>query len=320
MFLFCIESSHSKGMGHLFRALTISKYLNQLGKRTVLVLLDGTRGSIDWLESQSIDCLFVDAANGVGWELDLIRKYKPNVWINDRLNTNFSHANQIKQSGVFLVTFDDAGEGAKLADLHIAPLANIRKQVVLGKEVLVGVEYLTFSNELIKLRRLHDGNRGIIVTLGGSDTYSVTDRIIKHLKEVNIPATIILGPESNTSFFGKEIYSNNLVIKKSVKSLYYELSCHDLAITGGGLTAFEAAALGVPTITIANELWEKDYALHLQNCGCSLFCGDHSQLNESLICKKHDIKKMSYAALESIDINGLPKIAYHLLKFDRDYH
>ena len=40
MFAICIESSHSKGMGHLFRMLNFAKYLKKKGEEFSAIPVD----------------------------------------------------------------------------------------------------------------------------------------------------------------------------------------------------------------------------------------------------------------------------------------
>ena len=189
----------------------------------------------------------VENVQNTNWELELISKYKPRVWINDRMNTCIAHARQIKKQGISLVTFDDLGEGSALADLHIAPLANFRNKKLDGIKVLEGMKYLVFPREVSELRRLREENQNWLVTLGGSDTHGVTISVVKYLIENSKIATIILGPAFGHECKLTHLNLEKLTIKKSVPSMINELSRHDFAITGGGITAFEAAAQGLET-------------------------------------------------------------------------
>jgi spore coat polysaccharide biosynthesis predicted glycosyltransferase SpsG len=92
-----------------------------------------------------------------------------------------------------------------------------------------------------------------------------------------------------------------------------EFAGHDLAITGGGLTAFEAAAAGLPTVTVANEEWEVAHCLHLQALGCSVFAGSHEKIDLSLLDGPLDIAKMSMAALGAVDTEGVNRVCDEMM-------
>jgi len=312
MFLFCVESSHTKGMGHLFRAINLHSLLQGKGYESAIALLGGDVASQDWLEKAAVTYASVKNIKDAEWEASLIARFRPKVWINDRLNTDVEHMGRIKRAGLRLATFDDAGSGATLADLHVAALANVRSELPAGKIALIGVEYLIFPPEVSQLRRLRTKKKRWIVTLGGSDTHGATISVVEWLNARAIPATIVLGPAFAHDSALSSLDSENLIIKRGVPSLLKELADHDLAITGGGLTAFEAAVLGVPTAIVANEPWEVEHAKYLQSLGCSVFAGMHDQITLDVLDKVMDFESMSNAALNSFMPDGAIRVVESL--------
>jgi spore coat polysaccharide biosynthesis predicted glycosyltransferase SpsG len=308
MFLFCVESSHAKGMGHLFRAINLYRLLREKGYSSAVALLGGDAASQDWLEKAAIPYATVKNVKDAEWEVLLIARFCPKVWINDRLNTDAVHAGRIKRAGLWLATFDDTGSGATLADLHVAALANVRGESPAGKKTLIGADYLIFPPEVSQLRRVRTEKKRWIVTLGGSDTHSATISVVEWLNARAMPATIVLGPAFAHESAMSLLDSQYLIIKRSVPSLLKELADHDLAITGGGLTAFEAAVLGVPTAIVANEPWEVAHATYLQSLGCSVFAGMHDQINLDVLDKGMDFEGMSNAALNAFFPDGANRV------------
>ncbi|MCK4823403.1 glycosyl transferase, partial [bacterium] len=100
MFAICIESSHQRGMGHLFRALNFAEFLD--GKNSpYLVLVNNDKAACDILESRGIRFEVVDLTDlESDWETEAIRKYGIETWINDRLDTDKKHAKNIKKNNV----------------------------------------------------------------------------------------------------------------------------------------------------------------------------------------------------------------------------
>ena len=320
MFLFCVESSRTKGMGHLFRAINLHNILKSKKLSSVIALLNSDSSSISWLAQNMIPYAVVKNSGNADWELELISKYKPHVWINDRMDTSISHARRLKEQGLGLVTFDDLGGGAELSDVHVAPLAEFRSTKLQGVKRLEGLEYLIFPQEISELRGLRKKNDKWLVTLGGSDTHGVTVSVIKWLIEHSRKATIILGPSFAHEFKLTHKNLEMLTIKKSVPSMMNELARHDFAITGGGITSFEAAAHGVPTAVIANEKWEISYAKFLESQGCSIFLGTAENFNLKQLNVNLDVEEMSKRALDLISLDGSEKIVGELLKLRRKFN
>ena len=317
MFAFCIEASHARGLGHLYRSLNLADTLQPAGRHCVFfvndddVALSTIRRRGYGVEVVSLD----DEASS--WERDLVVQHRISLWVNDRLNTSGVHGERVRSLGIPLVTFDDHGAGAAFANLHVAALAGEDARELAGDKVLRGPEYLILSPDLEKFRRLREpGAKPLLVTLGGSDTYGVTVRVVSILARLGRLATVLVGPA-----FGHDAElavalscgPRMFTVVRNVPSLAELMSRHDLAITGGGITPFEAAASGLPTIVIANEAFEVPVAQLLAKIGCSVFAGHHSKLDESVFSSDLDIAKMSQAGLDGVTLDGAAKVAAELL-------
>ena len=148
----------------------------------------------------------------------------------------------------------------------------------------------------------------IVVTLGGSDTYGVTIAVVRLLKAAGRCATIIVGPgfEHNTEL--QLELDNNFILKRNVPSLIEEFSHHSLAITGGGITPFEANASGLPCIIIANENFEIPIGIGMAGLGGSIYAGHYSCIDQFVFSKDLPLERMSEIALEHFDLNGADRI------------
>jgi spore coat polysaccharide biosynthesis predicted glycosyltransferase SpsG len=315
MFLLCLKSSHAMGMGHLFRMINLYGTLRQNGTDAIIMLLGEHPPASEWLKRASIP--FEEVTDQTvaqpGWEAGLAVRYGAKVWVNDRLQTDEDHAIRIKELGLRLVTFDDLGSGARLADLHVAALAGVRGENPQGTKVLTGVKYLMLPPEISHFRRQRTIFNSWVVSLGGSDTHGVTVRVAQWLSSRQQHATLILGPGFDHNEMLSKIIGNGITEKRSVPSLAAEFAEHDLAITGGGLTAFEAAAAGLPTVIVANEEWEVAHCLYLQNLGCSIFAGPYENIDLSVLERPLDIPKMSMAALDVFDMEGINRVRYEIM-------
>jgi spore coat polysaccharide biosynthesis predicted glycosyltransferase SpsG len=315
MFILCVKSSHAMGMGHLFRTINLYRGLRQRGANAVVVLLGEHVPASEWLRSARIPFQEIkdQVAAQPGWEVGIVLRYRAKVWVNDRLHTDLDHVSCIKAMGLRLCTFDDLGSGAAMADVHVAALAMVRGENPQGAKVLVGLKFLILSPEIEHFRRQRIHHNSWVVSLGGSDTHGVTVKVAQWLSSRQQHATLILGPGFNHEDELAKVVGINFTVKRTVKSLISEFACHDLAITGGGLTAFEATAVGLPTVTVANEEWEVAHCLHLQGLGCSIFAGMHKNINWSSLEVSQDLTSMSAKALHAIDTDGIIRVSLELM-------
>ena len=309
MFAICIEASHSKGMGHLFRMLNFVQYLDKKNENFIF-LINNNEKTKNILISHGYKYEIVNLSDiKSDWETLLIDKYSVKYWINDRLDTDNRHVRNITKNKIKVITFDDLGSGAELSDINVCGLF-FNKENIKGKTILKGVDYLILNSEIDKFRKKRDKLENIIVTLGGSDTYGVTIKILKLLKKYNIKATIHIGPSFEHKKELNQELTDSFKVIEFVPSLIEELSKYDLAITGGGITPFEANALGLPCLIVANETFEIANGMYLQSINSSFFAGFHEHINEEVIrnLEKLNIEEMSQRGLLKLNTNALEKI------------
>lgn len=314
MFAICIESSHEKGMGHLYRALNFSSYLKKVSVDHVIIVNDNNSAK-NILEEKGKRFEVADLADESGnWEHSVIKKYGISVWINDRLGTELQHSKNIKKHNVLLVAFDDDGVGAELADLNFGMLPVNYNRRLTGRSVKAGLDYFILNDEVFLYRKKRSKLEKIIVTLGGSDTYGVTVKVAEALKRSKLDVTVITGPSFEHSRELAALINPSFIVKNSVPSLIREFSDYDLAITGGGITPFEANASGLPCMIIANEIHEVENAMFLEKTGSSAFMGYHSDVVfSSITFDGMNIKKMSEAGINAFHSKGAENV-YNAIK------
>lgn len=314
MFALCIESSHARGMGHFYRALNLAEGLAKAGLPYMFYLNDHAP-SRQILVERGVPHRVVDLEDFTGnWEASLIQQDGITLWLNDRLDTDLRHAEKIKATGIPLVTFDDRGTGVALADLHIAALAFDEQERLGGAKLLRGADYLILNPQISDYTRLRKHLVNILVTLGGSDTYGVTVRVVQLLKEMGLTATIVVGPAFMHLDMLDEALTEGFTLKRGVPSMIEEFYRHDLAITGGGITPFEANASGLPCVVIANELFEIPVGVALQKLGGSLFAGHHELLQSPLFTTDLPLEQMSRAGMRNIGLQGTQRVIDALME------
>lgn len=314
MFALCIESSHARGMGHFYRALNLADGLAKAGLSYRFYLNDHAP-SRQILVERGAPHQIVNLQDFTGnWEASLIQRDGITLWVNDRLDTDARHAEKIKASGIPLATFDDRGTGTALADLHIAALAFDAQERLAGARLLRGAAYLILNPQIGDYTRLRKQLSSILVTLGGSDTYGVTVKVVQLLKEMNLTATIVVGPAFMHMDMLEEVLTDGFTLKRGVPSMIEEFYRYDLAITGGGITPFEANASGLPCVVIANELFEIPVGKELQRLGGSTFAGYHESLRSPLFVADLPLEQMSQAGMCNIGLQGTQRVIDALLE------
>ena len=299
----CIESSH-RGMGHLFRAITIYDYFAEIGEKAIIIVNNDKKSNVE-LKRRNIVFATVEDADNYKAVGDILLRYKVELVIIDKFKSSYEYVEYLNQKNLYIVGIDDYGNGAELFDLHFCPLLfGVNK---IGKKVCDDKKYIILNPEINIYRRKRNRINSILVTMGGTDTYGVTIKLMPVLDGIKIKSDILIGP----GFVNEEelINKNNKpTVIKNVPSLIELFHQYDLLICGGGITAIEANASGLPCIIIANELHEILIGKWLENIGGACFLGYFKNIIEDdLILKINDINisELSNKALGAVDSDGV---------------
>ena len=130
-------------------------------------------------------------------------------------------------------------------------------------------------------------------------------------------ATIVVGPAFKHFEKLKKEITEPFILKQTVPSMIDEFFQHDLAITGGGITPFEANASGLPCIVIANETFEVQVGKAVESLGASVYAGYHAEIQSPLFREDIPIGQMSRAGMKNINLFGTQRVVASLQKAAR---
>ena len=86
MFAICLESSHARGMGHLFRMRNLAHEL-RLRRLPFIFLINNHTAALELLRQDNFPFEVVDLEQAEHWAPDAIRRLRARLWTNDRLDT-----------------------------------------------------------------------------------------------------------------------------------------------------------------------------------------------------------------------------------------
>jgi spore coat polysaccharide biosynthesis predicted glycosyltransferase SpsG len=294
--------------------MNLAGCLHAHDRQCVIILLNEHAPSIELLRQRELPVRIISNLELTdNWEERIITDYDINLWINDRLDTDNEHALRVKACRIPLITFDDTGSGASQSDLHIAPLAGNRYTNLKGKRVLSDWRYLILDPKLKRFRRKRKKMKSMLVSLGGSDTHGVVVQVVRLLKQLEQTATIHIGPAFNHHGGLLQAAGDRFDVVSEIPSMGGLYARHDLAITGGGITPFEAAATGMPCIVIANESFEIPTGRMLEAKKAACFAGYHADLTFDRLQSMIDagvrrISDMSAACLAAVSMDGAKNV------------
>lgn len=310
MIALAIESSNSRGMGHLFRSLLIVQYMERQCIDYVY-LVNNDEKSINVLKEHNIKYILVDYYDEYSdWEKRIIDQFGITIWINDKFETSINMARHIKEARAYLALIDDIGPGEKYADVNYVGLIYFTKQNFSSKNAKIGMQYVILNDEIDIYRRTRNELNRIIVSFGGSDPKNNTVSVVKKLLATDVPFDITVGPNNRCYEELEKLKGNRFEIYRNVPSLIELFSKYDLAITGGGVTCCEANAAGLPCVIIANAPHEVNTGKYLEGHGGCIYAGSYDGWDTSIIKKldQLDLKSMSEKGMKVFDTHAIERI------------
>lgn len=158
-----------------------------------------------------------------------------------------------------IITVDDITPRRLLSILNFYPpiqQVNTMDWSGYSGENLIGWPYYILSPNLVKQKNPVRIRKQVLISLGGSDGFDITGRLMKVLPALasTYELKFIIGPLSNIEKSAiLEVCPNNIVVYKNPESLYTIMSQCDYAIVTYGVTVFELAYLQVPTVAITTH-------------------------------------------------------------------
>tara|TARA_X000000368_G_scaffold199442_1_gene157516 strand:+ start:2208 stop:3164 length:957 start_codon:yes stop_codon:yes gene_type:complete len=242
-FVFRVSGNSGIGSGHLFHSITLNKFLHEKGDISTFLLYKCDKFVEDQLKLNNINYLYEkNLSEQIGL---LFKKDYKNILINDVLDTTKGIIQLQKKAGYQVINIEDLGEGAHHADIVINALYS---EINGLKNQYVGPAYTILRDEFKKATESieYEKNDQVIISFGGVDPNKISETIYHELSKTDIPFYIIEPPFRKLNIVSEQILKKPIEMAKV-------MSKARVVISSMGRTVFEAASLGIPIISIAQN-------------------------------------------------------------------
>ena len=251
--VFNVIGSIEIGMGHIYHSLSLA---HEITDHEIIFVCDEQYG-IAVEKIALMDYKVIATPDVQKTIIDL----KPDIVINDILNTDLEYIQNLKLNNIKVVNFEDLGSGVKKADLVINELYDIPQ--LKGNNFLWGYEYLALRDEFEDATRhkYKDNITSVLITFGGTDQNNLTlvtlKSIISLAQKLNIKIYIVCG--GGYIFKAElEIYLNqhsykNIELTYAVGVMSQIMEQTQIAFSSNGRTVYELADMNIPTIVISHH-------------------------------------------------------------------
>lgn len=266
-------------MGHLTRVMALADAFGASGRRaTVLAREDAAARKLLEGAAASFEFLVADAGPGrdAAETRQAAERLRAEVIVTDicdaaRLRDCHAIAefhSQLKQSGALVVCLGGANYVDAAADIAITPYVgsdSLKPSTRADQICLLGPAYFIFRREFADIalleRRIAPRAERLLVTIGGADPSELTLHVVRALAEIDhadLDVRIVVGSGFSNGYCAAlravtgacALRVEYLINPQNMARLMHWA---DLAVTGDGLTKYETAVTGTPSIMLSRH-------------------------------------------------------------------
>lgn len=336
--LYRADSGHSIGLGHIVRAKNICGELSKKGIIPIIITCS-PQNIVKNLHSLGFKVITLSENTGhLNAIIETLRKTNATILINDILDTDEEYSRQLKTQGIQLIHFDDLGQGRCYADILIDANLPPTKQALEETQLqLFGKDFMAIDSRLAPFhdceKTIPKTARKITVSFGGSDPRGLSQWILDNNSELFAPfdITVVVGNAcKNTAEIAETCNRYGYTFIHNTDAMPELLFSSDLAIISGGITLYEAACAGTPSLVIPQVEHQYTIAKHFEHLGITLCPFAHDELKPRLFelafrhlaYDKISRSHMSKRGKKEIDGKGIFRICSAIETFitKRDIH
>lgn len=243
-----LQYSEWKGYYPFERAMMMKQLLTE---ENVTIIVKGTNERIETIVGQ--DCIVIH-------QFEELAQHYFDLLLYDGQDCTEEMAEQLRTYSNIVIHFDDRGDGALLADLHINALREESLEM-LPENMVVGNFTFAPTNELLQIaheERLTNDIPHIVVAFEDGDEHNLTYRTLRHLTQFQIPLKISIVLDQDYKHAADELQMMALsrrhtTIIQHEHALLSSLPTANIVICNSNYTPYKVATIGIPCITVAQN-------------------------------------------------------------------
>lgn len=326
-----VDMGRSVGSGHFYRCLSLAEEILNNGKE-VTFIVKNEEAFLSHAGNKKIPFTTISGKNIA----DEIKSCKNTLNSVKNLIIDLPTHNEAYGKSFFgtckTATIDDLGNMKVFSDyLFNGSIVNDYhryKKINKESQIYTGPKYMILRKDFLNKRKEYSiskrGIRNILLTFGGSDELGLAKKFIHYFGKKSYKVVIVIGP----SFKKKDMLIDhadkfgNIRIKTSVKDMASLFVKQDLVISSSGITSYELACLGVPSILIPVDKYQLPTAISMESSDCAINYGhwdnDFTKMDKIIdILDNYDTRKKIYQSGRStIDGKGSSRVAKNLLNMN----
>jgi UDP-2,4-diacetamido-2,4,6-trideoxy-beta-L-altropyranose hydrolase len=331
------------GMGHVMRCLALAQGLEKNGVSSIFVIRNYDRKIKELIQRHgyNVETIpeYCSSKEDLRLTLEFAGRHRAKLIITDLCHAGTltnqaeygAYLQGLKDKSKFLVTIDDLNEMSFPSDIVINPNCGAENKTYPSGSVkyLLGPAYFMFRPEFIAAagakREIQQKAANVLIAMSGSDPLDLTGKAAGAFtaseKTRNLNLRFILGIDYtvNKKRNLKNIFENyrgTYEFIQESKNIADLMLWADIAITGAGLTKYEAAVTGTPCIIIPAYAYLVKLAEEFAAAGSAINLGLAEKLADkeiadaayNLLVNAPQRTEMSKKGKKLVDSRGVERI------------
>jgi len=326
-----VDGSKEIGLGHIYRMRALAHALTEKDNQ-VFFLSQADEIANRLLKETNLNCYTFSPSLFNSILRRVLEDVKPDLILQDILETSTSLMQNLRESvKAKIINFDDVGAGLVMSEGVINGLAFQWKPYKVKPAPIPlyeGPQYMILQPEIDRFIGRKNGVKGVpdqasrlLLSFGGTDALQLTEPVLEAINQIQqkLFVTVHLGPGKKSTDRLKTALDNSphkIQIAQSVRDIFKYFSESDLVVCAGGITLYELAAMGIPSISIAAEVHEISNTTYWSQVGTTISLGwektlDFSKVPEVVRLLLNDKRKrgqMSEVGKQKMDCLGLVRV------------
>jgi len=322
--VFRADASLRIGTGHVMRCLTLADALTSEGHDCTFITRNHPGHLADLIQRRGhrVTLMATPAANflgeindsyyaqwlGASWQTDaeetiaLLQDIKPAWLIVDHYAIDHRWHKVLRQCAEKILVIDDLAN--RILDCEVVLNQNygctetdyrdlVKQDCVLllgPRYALLRPEFTQLRPQAIEKRKMFQGIRRILVSMGGTDADNATSMVLDALAAIDWPQPpeidVVLNsraPHLQSVIENAKQHPLPVSVTVDVEDMAVRMLLADVAIGAGGATTWERCCLGLPSLIVVTAENQKPTVIKLHQRGTLINLGDLTALTQSII-------------------------------------
>ncbi len=284
--MFRADGSKKIGFGHLVRSAVLAAAYREKGFEPLFITAGTDEAVENFFAARDIAFVKTPASAGIEaarFHLDAMRTFGARATVLDSYALDDESRRMLKAGGVLITAVDDVYTHYTHADIVINhnPSADAGRYGGFAGLKLVGPKYALIDPRLGAVRATKKPEQPyLLVMLGGTDNLDQMGRVLKALDKVEGDFAITaVGGGYTAPAAALKLRHRNRILSFTNELPELMASC-DAAVSAGGVTCMELAALGKPFMVLVTDRHQANNAAAYVAKGCARHAGNAWEISD----------------------------------------